>query len=97
MGNNWGDPTCWDEVCRRAAGRKRYNKARGLLQWVRRVRVAELLDRHGWFTYGTKARIADELRVSRSVITRDVQFFRQLNCHCPTCGSRVPRHRLPGA
>jgi hypothetical protein len=74
MGSNWGAPTDFDTVCRRAAGRRRYNASRALRRLVRRWKVSELvwkyLRQYGWFR-GIKARVARELGVHRGTISRD--------------------------
>ena len=71
MSNNWSAPTSWDEVCRRKAGRDRYNSVRRLQRAERRFRVLELLSRYG-MDRGVQARIAKELGVSRVTVHRDV-------------------------
>jgi hypothetical protein len=82
---------------RRAAGRRRYNKLRYALALMRRKKVSKLLweyrklgvlRRMSW--HGVQARIAFELGVSKSTITRDVQWLEQLRedqNRCPRCGA----------
>jgi hypothetical protein len=93
MSNNWRAPTSWDEVCRRKAGRDRYNSVRRLQRAERRLRVLELLARYG-MDRGVQARIARELGVSRVTISRDVAALLFDYTPCPMCGSLVPRSRL---
>jgi hypothetical protein len=73
VNNNWSAPTSWDEVCKRNAGRRHYNSVRSFRRAFRRKQVADLLCRYGMIDRGVCARIARELGVHRSVITRDVQ------------------------
>ena len=93
MSNNWSAPTSWDEVCRRKAGRDRYNSVRRLQRAERRFRVLELLARYG-MDRGVQARIAKELGVSRVTVHRDVAALLFDYTPCPMCGSLVPRSRL---
>ena len=93
MSNNWSAPTSWDEVCRRKAGRDRYNSVRRLLRAERRFRVLELLARYG-MDRGVQARIARELGVSRVTISRDVEALLFNHTPCPTCGSLVPADKF---
>ena len=93
MSNNRSAPTSWDEVCRRKAGRDRYNSVRRLLRAERRFRVLELLSRYG-MDRGVQARIAKELGVSRVTVHRDVKALLFDYTPCPGCGSLVPRSRL---
>jgi hypothetical protein len=93
MGNEWTSPASWDVVCRRSAGRRRYHAVRRLRRDLRRERVAELLLRYG-LGRGVQARIARELGVHRSVITKDVQALLDTYAACPCCGSFVPRDQI---
>ena len=93
MSNNWSAPTSWDEVCRRKAGRDRYNSVRRVQRADRRHRVLKLLSRYG-MDRGVQARIARELGVSRVTISRDVAALLFDYTPCPMCGSLVPRSRL---
>ena len=93
MSNNWSAPTSWDEVCRRKAGRDRYNSVRRVQRAERRFRVLKLLSRYG-MDRGVQARIARELGVSRVTISRDVAALLFDHTPCPMCDSLVPRSRL---
>ena len=93
MSSNWSAPTSWDEVCRRKAGRDRYNSVRRLQRAERRFRVLKLLSRYG-MDRGVQARIARELGVSRVTVHRDVEALLFDYTPCPGCGSLVPRSRL---
>lgn len=70
----WSDSTDFDTVCRRAAGRRAYNARRKFLAALRLADVARLLVKHGGVSaWGARARVARELGVSRSTISRDTQ------------------------
>ncbi len=62
----------FNEVCRRAGGRRRYNLQRQLEARERRKEVGRLLDLYGNSIRGTQARIARELGVSEATISRDI-------------------------
>jgi hypothetical protein len=83
-------------VCRRHAGRRHYNAVRQFQRAHRRLQVVELLGKYNLAERCTRARIARELHVSRSVITRDLQALLHTHAICPTCGSAVPQERLAG-
>ena len=74
--NEWSRPIRWDEVCRRAAGRRHYNAIRTVRRALRRREVARLLVKYGGLygpsSHGLQARIARQLGVHRSTICRDV-------------------------
>jgi hypothetical protein len=93
----WNSPATADEVARRAGGRNRYNAYRRLhrdlrraLLWdwlaERRVNLGDLR----WRT-GGQARLAAELGVSRSTISRDVAALLPLVEWCGRCGYMVPK------
>jgi len=69
---SWGAATGWDEVCRRAAGRRHHNAHRRTLQLYRRMLVSHLILRYGYYR-GIQVRIARELGVSEATISRDVR------------------------
>jgi hypothetical protein len=94
VSNDWSAPTDWETVCRRNAGRRHYNNFRRLRRTWRRMRVAELLCKYGLLTHGARARIARELGVHKSVVTRDVQALLHTHAPCPCCGSVVRKERL---
>ncbi len=64
----------WDEVCRRAGGRRRYNKLQQDRVWERLTKVEDLRLTYGT-GYGIQSRIACELGVSCSTICRDFQLL----------------------
>jgi DNA-binding NarL/FixJ family response regulator len=65
----------FDQICRRASGRRRYNFQRQLDAMDRRKEVARLLMLYGHRLRGVQFRIARELGVSESTISRDVQHI----------------------
>jgi hypothetical protein len=93
MGKTWASPASWDEVCRRAAGRRRYHAVRRVRRELRRKQVLELLVRHG-HGHGVQARIARELGVSQATICRDVRALLPSHAPCPRCGTVVSRERV---
>jgi hypothetical protein len=69
---------------------------RQFLRLRRRGQLVALLHQHHLFLSdrGTQARLARELGVSRSTLSRDVRFLLTLNTACPCCGALVPRERV---
>jgi hypothetical protein len=94
VSDNWSAATDWDTVCRRNAGRRHYNSVRAFQRAYRRKQVVELLTTHSLTERGTRAWIARQLGVSRSVITRDIQALLYTHQQCETCGSLVPVDRF---
>lgn len=89
---SWSQPTSWDVVCRRAAGRARFNSLRTIRADHRRFRLLQLAnDRNVPLTgYGVKTMLAAELGVDPSTISRDVQrIYRDaaMAHRCPVCGT----------
>ena len=66
----------WDAVCRRAGGRRKYNRVRQLRAELRLVKVVALLELTG-FARGYQSRIARILNVSRGTISRDIARLRR--------------------
>jgi predicted transcriptional regulator len=64
----------FNELSRRAAGRRAYNNHRQSLCEQRRVQVVDLLSRLGG-RYGSQARIARMLKVSEATISRDMKVL----------------------
>ena len=84
-----------DEVAhKRAGGRKHYNSCRQFMALHRRLQVSELLAQYGLLEHGVQARIARELKVSESTISRDIRALLHRHTWCPRCGSWVPRDQL---
>ncbi len=64
--------TTADEAYRRAGGRRRYNKQRQALAFMRRMCILHHLHTRG-YQLGTLTALADEWGVHRSTIGRDVR------------------------
>jgi hypothetical protein len=87
----WSQRTTWDTVCKRVAGRAKYNAVRRFKAELRRGEVLQLLHAWGW-RHGVQVRIAEALRVSESTISRDLALILPLYTECEHCRSPVPRH-----
>ena len=81
----------WDEVCRRAAARRRWNSLRTFLASERRRQVLELVLALGGLERGAQSRIAEALGVHRSTISKDLKRILPLAKVCEGCGSLRPR------
>lgn len=95
---SWGTSTSFDEVCRRAAGRRRYNAVRQLRADLRRAEVVRLAHGLGigFSARGTCSRLAAQLGVHRSTVARDVRAILgslATGQPCPACGQEVTRWR----
>lgn len=88
----WSARTTPENAHRRAGGRRKYNSIRQLEAHLRRLEVAQGLREHGW-VHGVQARLARELGVSESTISRDVAWLMFDLSPCPTCDSPVSRKR----
>jgi hypothetical protein len=66
----------WDEVCRRAGARRRWNERRRAAQQQRQQKVWCLLCQWGEWR-GMQRVIADQLGVHPSVISRDIGALRR--------------------
>lgn len=77
MGVNWTEQTDFDAVCRRAAGRRRYNaKRREEARERYKLVVAAIMPPDGR-RRGSQAQLARALGVHRSTICRDVAKWRR--------------------
>ena len=73
---NWSQLTSNSEAARRAGGRRQYNFHRHLLAGHRQRIVLDKLSREeDIFKRGLRSRIAKELGVSRSTISRDIRHL----------------------
>jgi hypothetical protein len=81
----------WDEVCRRAAARRRWNSLRTFLANERRRQVLELVVALGGLERGAQSRIAEALGVHRSTISKDLKRILPLAEVCAGCGVLRPR------
>jgi len=88
---DWHAETDTETINRRAGGRRRYNAWRGFKRAHRHRLVVQLLRQYGMLKHGVNARIARELGVSKSTITRDVQALLDSFARCPCCGYPVPQ------
>lgn len=71
INNSWA-PTTPEVAARRAGGRRRYNRDRQEAAFLRRYQVLDLLMQYG-SERGAQSRVAEQLGVHRSTISRDVQ------------------------
>jgi hypothetical protein len=77
MGMNWSAPTDFDLVCRRAAGRRRYNAKRQAEARERfKIVLAATFPPEGR-KRGTQAQLARELGVHPATICRDVKKWKR--------------------
>jgi hypothetical protein len=67
----WRSRTDWQTVCRRAAGRRKYNQWQKAMAAARQEEVFKLFLAYGFDRWGTLARIARILGCHRSTILRD--------------------------
>lgn len=74
---NWSEKTDFDAVCKRAAGRRRYNAKRRAEARERYLQVVEAIMPTGGHMRGTQAQLARVLGVHRSTICRDVAKWRR--------------------
>jgi len=88
---NWSARVSWQEVCARAAARRKYNSLRKFRAAERRQQVLELALELGGLHRGVQSRIAEVLQVHRSVISKDIKQLMPLVTVCPTCGAMRPR------
>ena len=85
VASSWSAPTSTSEVRRRAGGRRKYNSVRRFKADLRRVEVEKLFAAYG-FTRGARARIARELGVNRSTVSRDIRrLWAPGGQTCDTC------------
>jgi hypothetical protein len=75
MSAEWGNPADWDTVCRRSAGRRRYNAARKALRNQRRAQIIVRLPPRPW-PWGLGVALARALGVSPATISRDLGAIR---------------------
>ncbi len=92
----WSELTDPEIVARRAGGRRRYNAVR---QFQRDLRRRALLERCPSLLAlisrtGAQQRLAAELGVSPSTLSRDVRAILAAYRPCPLCGHWMPRDPL---
>ncbi len=78
-----------EAAARRAGGRRRYNADRQTDALLRRHLVAQMLGEYG-FERGAQSRMAEDLGVHRSTISRDLDWLLEDKRRpCQTCGTRL--------
>ena len=75
MHNVFAQVSDWPNICRRAGGRRRYNRVRQFRAVQRRARLASMLLEEG-LGWGNQTRMAAQLGVSPSTISRDFALLR---------------------
>jgi hypothetical protein len=70
--------TNFDEACKRAGGRRRYQAERQKAQWQRQVKVLRELEESNWESYGMGRMLAKRLGVSEATISRDLRHWRSM-------------------
>lgn len=75
MAKKWV-PKNFDEVCKRAAGRRRYQAERRYAQDERQLVVLTELLRLEWRSYGFGRILAKNLSVDAATISRDIHYLR---------------------
>jgi hypothetical protein len=76
MTTSWSQLTTTDHAMRRASGRRRYNAERKWQAFFRLVDILKLVDEYG-MGHGACQRIADELGVHRSTVSRQLRPYRR--------------------
>jgi hypothetical protein len=80
MTTAWNATTSLNEVCRRAAGRRRYNAKRKRAKQDRRTDIILRLVNFGWSRpWGIQAALSQALGVSEATISRDFEAIRNAN------------------
>lgn len=83
----WAMPISWEGVCRRASGRRAYNRLRQDKATIRRIEIIEYLtERRLPIGHGLQRHLAVAFGVSRSTICRDMKWILNQMQPCPTCG-----------
>jgi len=94
MSGSWSASTSWDVVCRRNAGRRRYNAGRKFLRNVRRAKIVCRLTGTALLNprqfHGLQAWLARELGVSPATISRDLRALRDPAYRMPVLGTCPP-------
>lgn len=75
MHNVFAQVSDWSNVCRRAGGRRHYNRVRQSRAVQRRAQLASMLLREG-LSWGYQIRMAAKLGVSSSTISRNFTLLR---------------------
>jgi hypothetical protein len=85
---SWSAPVSTAEAHRRAAGRRRYNSIRTLQARLRAIQAFRKMAEYSW-ARGAQSRVAVELGVHRSTISRDLAGLPSPpdDARCPLCGA----------
>jgi hypothetical protein len=86
---DWKAATTLDAACRRASGRRAYNKRRQFMAHIRRCHLVKLMNKYPPGSPGLQRKLAKELRVSPATICRDIKTLNRLT-RGPTEGPSVP-------
>jgi hypothetical protein len=78
MSDAWSATTNWETVCKRNAGRRRYNGRRTNRKRWRRLQILERLQAEP-AAWGFQAALAREFGVSRATICRDLAAVRRFD------------------
>jgi hypothetical protein len=90
MSASWGAATSFEQVKRRAGGRRKYNAMRQRAAALRRRRIAWFLFHKGWFGQkGVRLILARKLKVSITTINRDIADILAEGFECRLCGTRL--------
>jgi len=68
-------PKNFNQVCKRAAGRRRYHARRRRRRDARQLLVMEALLKLGWKSYGAGRVLAKALSVDAATISRDIRYI----------------------
>ncbi len=85
MSQAW-TPRSFDEACRRAGGRRRYNAARSSAVYARRCELMSLIRAPAGQGYGRGKRLAAQLGVSVQTISRDMKECERMRALYPPFG-----------
>src|SRR5690349_18638950 len=78
-------PESWNEICKRASGRRHYNSVRTQQANLRRYEIREHLRTHGSY-HGIQKALAARYKVSPATISKDMAAITQSAVRCSSCG-----------
>jgi hypothetical protein len=70
-------PKSFEQVCKRAAGRRRHNALRRRARDRRQLAIMGILVDLNWPSYGIGRILADALSVNAATISRDIKYIRE--------------------
>jgi predicted DNA-binding transcriptional regulator YafY len=82
-------PTSFNDICKRAAGRRRYHAGRQRAQFTRQLKVLKELQQANWENYGLGRRLAREFGVSEATVSRDIRHLRVVRIKMDAQGSEM--------